>query len=167
MRFHDITVTGTGDRRSARQHESEELVPEAVAIFARLLAQGGRTFRLPIPVDFASHLELHWTQESDSTAMATFWRGQVPITHSVLLAGDDAVHERAVVDAAQRTIVGMLRGATDVEPGFDLRSIEERPVIVSIPLLGSVAHRDDLMLVADMETCLAAAFFSRLEADGR
>ncbi|MEI8371847.1 MAG: hypothetical protein WCJ35_03325 [Planctomycetota bacterium] len=38
-------------------------------------------------------------------------------------------------------------------------SIDLRPLIISVPF---IADQDDLMLVADAETCLAAAWFAHV-----
>ena len=46
-------------------------------------------------------------------------------------------------------------------------TIFERPLLVTIPWPILDIPKDDLEGIADMETCLAAAFFERLEKDAR
>lgn len=125
MRFHDITI-GIGNRLSTRVHESDRLVAEAVALFARLIADEPAPAPRAIPVDGLEHITLRWTRVGTG-AMATFYaRGDL---------------------------------ATPFEPGFDATAATERPLIATVVWPKPNVPRADLGMIADMETCLAAAFF--------
>lgn len=156
MRFHDFTVLATGDKRSHRQHDSDELEPAAVEVFHGLLARNGPDFRADVHPHFP-RIQLQWTREGES-ALATFWSGQTPLTISALVAGSLPATDRQVLQHLQQSIVRIFAD-TPIEPGFDLLAISQRPAIITVPLLVPPSLREDLEIAADMETCLAAAFF--------
>ncbi|MEI8371848.1 MAG: hypothetical protein WCJ35_03330 [Planctomycetota bacterium] len=87
MIFHDATVTLVGNRFSTRTHDSYDLAPPAVEVFHAMLKQHGDHFRQPMPVAGMEWLELALDSEDEGAAMATFWRGDVPITTSGLVSG--------------------------------------------------------------------------------
>jgi hypothetical protein len=151
MIFHDFTLAADGHIRSQRRHESGSLAVDAVAVFAGMLRTGGHCFRGAIPVPAFSDIELHWTQESDDAAVATFLEDDAPVTTSALLKGVSSGADSDALIALQDLIQQLGRGVL----GHDVISIEERPAIVSVPF----AMSPRLPIIADMETCLAAAYF--------
>jgi hypothetical protein len=50
-------------------------------------------------------------------------------------------------------------GDSLVEPAFDMVAIAERPVLVTVPLPLPPQPHPDIGIIADAETCLAAAYF--------
>ena len=50
-----------------------------------------------------------------------------------------------------------------VEPGFDLLSLSDRPLLVTVPV--PLPPSPDLGTIAEAETCLAAAFFLSVLGD--
>lgn len=163
MIYHDLTVTLLGDRTSRRKHDSRRLVRGAVEVFRDLLDRHGDGFREPIPVAGLESIDLQWTSEPPHTAaVATFWSGAVPVTTSALVSGRELAADKAALRGVQSLVVSLL--PPGIEPGFDLLTTRERPAIVSVPL--PFADPATMGLVADMETCLAAAFFESLQ-EGR
>ena len=158
MIFFDYTIPA-GGRYSRREHDSATLEPDAVAIFTDMLRTGGAHFLkqiAPLP-----GYRLRWTSEDAGAAVATFEHHNIPITTSALLAADlERVIELKVIRVVQELIVHLYHD-TGMEPGFDILNIEDRPVILSaiLPSAGA-AGPDAVGMIADMETCLAAAFFA-------
>ena len=71
----------------------------------------------------------------------------------------DREADRRVVKEMQRLVVELYHGSP-VEPAWDLVAIKERPVIVSLVLPSALqAGSHAVGIIADMETCLGAAFF--------
>lgn len=171
MRFHDYTIVH-GRIESQRVHESTQLVRAAVAVFRTLLDHGPYgNYVIPGWDDY----RLAWTRER-SNAVATFFYRQIPITTNLLLSGHDREAERSAISvlaALEATIEAALPGAAAEHGlGFDLALIRARPAICTIILASSLlAVGADLPyamgIIADMETCLAAAFFAALAEPGR
>jgi hypothetical protein len=166
MRFYDYTIV-QGRIDSQRVHESTQLVRAAVAVFQRLLNQGPHgTSLIPGWDDY----RLVWTCER-SNAIATFRYREIPMTTNLLLSGRDRDAERSAINALAgmeatlaATMEAALPGASAGSGlGFDLARIRARPALCTLILPSSLAVGADLPhalgLIADMETCLAAAFF--------
>lgn len=159
MIFFDFTVDATGTLRSKRRHDSTRLVPEAVGVFADLFREHGKEcFSQRIPLPALQRIRLQWRRIGDA-ALAIFFVRDEPLSVSALLPGTDAAADREMLREAQRFINAFLADSP-VEPAFDLLSITDRPAIVSIPLPTAPDVKGDLAIVADMETCLAAAYFA-------
>jgi hypothetical protein len=162
VQFHDFTISSDGRSRSTRVHDSERLEPLAVAVFRRMLERGGDVFREDVPVPVPG-VQLHWTSEHPSAALATFWHGGVPVTTSALLRGIDPEADSVTVGLLQAMIEDLC-GQCGITAKAALLVINERPVIASYIIPNPRVDREVLGLVADMETCLAAAFFTREES---
>jgi hypothetical protein len=161
MIFHDVTIQ-IGSISSRRVHDTTTLVPAAVEIFRLMLEEGGENFRVPMPVDGIEHIELNWTQLG-SAAVASFFSRGVPVTTSALASGLDDDDDRRAMAGVQ-SLVMHFYGDSPAEPGFDLSTYGDRPAIATLAI--PVPVSPDIQLIADMETCLAAAFFlSVLESE--
>jgi hypothetical protein len=157
MVFHDITIV-IGSVSSRRTHDTATLVPATVEVFRSLLERHGDDFRARLPVRGLEHIELQWTKEG-SAALATFWSRNVPVTTSALAPGLDAAADRAALDPLQQLVM-RFHGDSPAEPGFDLLAIADRPLLATLPIpVPAVAISPDMGIIADAETCLAAAFF--------
>jgi hypothetical protein len=157
-RFHDITITADGKRYSQRQHEIDKLEPKAVDVFTTMIANAGRGFKVKPIDDRFPGFALTWaTTTVPGAAFATFFYNKDAVTSCVLLAGLDP-KERKLLELAWCELQkgwGALLAVSE-----EMLSIPERPVIVCCPAFDFMVHGPEpLMLVADMETCLAAAFF--------
>ena len=64
--------------------------------------------------------------------------------------------DRQALEGLQSLIL-CLCGDCPAEPGFDLLTIPDRPLLATVPILA--APSPDMGTIADAETCLAAAFF--------
>jgi hypothetical protein len=83
----------------------------------------------------------------------------VPITHSLLLPGLDRNQDIGALAEFDLTLGRAFEGMGVPWEG-DLVTVTERPVIISVIFPGGgLAPPATIMMVADMETCLAAAFF--------
>lgn len=163
MIFHDFTVTA-GRERSHRIHDSVTLERHAVVVFARMLAQHGDDFREPVEQDGFELYQLQWTSARPGAAIATFWHRGVPITTSALVSGLDPSADLEVVRSTHTLAVQMAQVSADAQPGQDLLCITERPAILSVILPSAVlAGSEAIAMIADMETCLMAAFLESLE----
>lgn len=156
MTFHDFTLTLMGEVRSRRVHESAGLAAGAVEIFCDLFERHGGEFRVPVPAPAGLGVELHWSEDAalPGCAFATFYAKGSIVTTSALCAGADPGADRKHLQSLQSLLFHLWRGGS-VEPAIDLLSIADRPAIVSVPFGPSPA----MSMVADMETCLAAAYF--------
>ena len=163
MQFHDLAVDATGDWRSQRTRDSATLRPAAVEIFRDLIERHGEDFRVPLPVAGLGHIELALTR-AGSTALATFWSRGVPMTTSALVPGIDPDEDREVL-AHLQSLVMRFFGNSPVEPAWDMATIAERPVLVTVPLPLPPQPHPDIGLIAEAETCLAAAFFLSVIGD--
>jgi hypothetical protein len=157
LRFYDVTIDATGNRRSRRTHDGTRLRPAAVEIFRVLLERLGEDFRVPLPVAGLDHIELSLTR-AGTTALATFWVGGAPVTTSALVPGIAPDEDREVLAQHQSLVVHFF-GDSPVEPGFDLLGLSDRPLLVTVPLPLLPPPGLDLGIIAEAETCLAAAFF--------
>ena len=163
MIFHDVTVTLAGKQVSRRVHETSRLVAGAVEVFRDMLERHGSHFREPIPVPQFAEVQLAWTADPayPGCAAATFYRGagNAILTTSMLVAGIDPAADRVALQHQQSMLFQILR-SRGAEPAIDLLAIADRPLIVSTPFPQETWEGvQAVSVVADMETCLAAAFF--------
>jgi hypothetical protein len=154
MIFHDVSIR-IGSVASRRAHNTTALFPGAVEVFSSMLERYGDQFREPLPVEGLEHIELHWTQLG-TAAVASFYSRGAPATTSALAPGLAAEDDRRAFDGIQ-ALVMHFHGDSPTEPGFEVATISERPVIATLPI--PIPPSPDIQLIADMETCLAAAFF--------
>ena len=155
LRFHAVTIDAAGGLRSRRTHDSATLLPATVAIFRALIERHGEEFRVGLPVEVLDHVELALTR-AGSAALATFWARGAPVTTSALVPGIDPRDDRQALEGLQSLIL-CLCGDCPAEPGFDLLTIPDRPLLATVPI--PAAPSPDRGAIADAETCLAAAFF--------
>ena len=161
LRFHAVTIDAARGLRSRRTHDSATLLPAAVEVFRDLVERHGEEFRVPLPVKGLEHIELDLTR-AGSAALATFWSRGEPVTTSALAPGLDADEDRLALEGLQSLIL-CLCGDSPAEPGFDLLTIPDRPLLATVPI--PAAPDPDMATIADAETCLAAAFFLHVIRD--
>ena len=155
LRFHAVTIDAARGLRSRRTHDSATLLPAAVEVFRDLIERHGEEFRVALPVKGLEHIELDLTR-AGSAALATFWSRGEPVTTSALAPGLDADEDRLALEGLQSLILCFC-GDSPAEPGFDLLTIPDRPLLATVPI--PAAPDPDMATIADAETCLAAAFF--------
>ena len=155
--FHDVTLDAAGNIRSRRTHDGARLLPADVEIFRDLFERHGENFRVPLPVEGLEHIELALTR-SGTTALATFWVAGAPVTTAAFLPGINPEDDREVLELLQDRVVRFFDDSP-VEPGFDVLSLSDRPLLVTVPLPLPIPPGLDMGRIADAETCLAVAFF--------
>ena len=96
------------------------------------------------------------TPRAGSAALATFWARGAPVNTSALVPGIDPSDDRQALEGLQSLIL-CLCGDCPAEPGFDLLTIPDRPLLATVPI--PAAPSPDMGTIAEAETCLAAAFF--------
>lgn len=138
MIFHDITLSLDGTIRSRRQQDTANLAPEAVRIFVEVVAEDAVSG--PIPVDGLRHVTLRWSRAPWGGIVSFCSRGE-HVTSSMLMIDDSADPIEHLESWVGRN---GLYGALGTQ----------RPLIVSAPF--GIA---DIEVIADMETCFAAAAF--------
>ena len=158
--FHDVTIR-LESVASRRTHDSRALRPAAVEVFRDLVERHGEDFRVGLPVKGLEHIELSLTR-SGTAALATFWSRGEPVTTSALAPGLDADADREVLEGLQLFVMRFC-GDSPAEPGFDLLTIPDRPLLATVPI--PAAPSPDMGTIADAETCLAAAFFLSVLGD--
>ena len=159
--FHDVTLDAAGNIRSRRTHDSARLLPADVEIFRDLFERHGEGFRVPLPVEGLEHIELALTR-CGSTALATFWVRDVPVTTAALIPGIDPDEDHEILEQLQSLVVRFFDDSP-IEPGFDLLALSDRPLLVTVPV--PLPPSPDLGTIAEAETCLAAAFFLSVLGD--
>jgi hypothetical protein len=159
--FHDVTIR-VGSVAWRRTHDSAALLPAAVEVFRTLIEQHGEDFRVPLPVKGLEHIELALSR-AGTAALATFWSRDAPVTTSALVPGKNAGDDRQALGGLQ-SLVMMFFGDAPAEPGFDLLTIPDRPLLATVPI--PAPPSPDMGVIAEAETCLAAAFFLSVIGDG-
>lgn len=154
--FHDITL-GVGGAVSCRRQDPAELQPGAVEVFRTMIERHGDCFRAPLPHAAFVRFELDLASKRGAALALFLVDGELAST-SALASGQDAEDDRDVLQALQSRILVRFAG-TSIEPAFDALAIAGRPVILSVPWPNPKVAPADLRIVADMETCLAAALF--------
>lgn len=148
MIFHDYTLRADGQILSHREQDTAKIEPVAVEVFRSML-RAGPSFTAAIPHPQFAHIQLIWTAIGGN-AMATFKsRGEL-VTSSVLLSGRDPAGEPMLLQHLDKMLAAMGGGPAGLQ-------VTARPLIVSIPW---PSGSPDMGIIADMETCLAAAWFS-------
>jgi len=153
--FHDVTLDAAGNIRSRRTHDGTRLSPADVKIFRDLIERHGEDFCVGLPVKGREHVELSLTRYGTAALAASWSRGE-PVTTSALVPGIDPTDDRQALEGLQSLIL-CLCGDCPAEPGFDLLTIPDRPLLVTVPI--PAPQSLDMGVITDAETCLAAAFF--------
>ena len=156
MNFHDYTVSPTGKVSSCRLHDSADLAPEAVGVFAKML-EVSQEFRAVVPLPGRARIELDWSSEGQ-VAGASFYADGRLLSTSLLLAGRE--HLETQVRAAFQECIQAFCPNLAPEACREWQAVKDRPVIFSVRC--PTMDAESMELTADMETCLAAAFFTRM-----
>jgi hypothetical protein len=144
MKFHDYTLDAHARIMSQRVHDTEKLERKAIDVFIDLI--GMRThYEGPVHEQWP-HIKLKWT-DAGQQAMATFFSREDLLTQNAL----QATKESTVIDMLIQTL------SEARQMRFPRVVIPERPALVT--LVWPSPAIDDLQIAADMETCLAAAYF--------
>ena len=70
-----------------------------------------------------------------------------------------------MLESVQQLVL-QFHGDSPEEPAFDLLAVAERPLLATLPIpVPALALSPDMGVIADAETCLAAAFFLTVLGD--
>ncbi len=160
--FHDVTVTMAGEQLSERIHDSATLVPAAVDVFRSMLEESDNfeeQLNVRLNVRELEHLKLKWTDAGHGDALATFFARDRPLTTSALVHRPE---NTAALNRMQNLVARFAR-LHGIEPASDLLFLTNRPLIATAVFPVDASLAADLSIVADAETCLAAAYFLKCE----
>lgn len=159
MVFHSFVVSALGHRAKMEKHDSAKLTREAVGFFTSLLDRHGSQFQALIPIRGIGNLDLQWSSDHFSCAMATFSSEGELLATDVIVSGMNPEADRKALRMCQTALTNVCSAAGERAPAEDLLKIAERPAAASIRW--SSENRKTMDMLADMEICLAAAFLDR------
>ena len=163
MIFHAYTISALGHCANREKHDTGKLARDAVGFFAVLLDRRGNKFQAVIPLKGVGNLDLDWTCDHLSCAMATFSSQGELIATDLIVSGIAPQADMATLKTGQ-TALGKVCRAAEENAHEDLLKIGERPAVASIRW--SSESRKIIDLLADMEICLAGAFLERAFREG-
>lgn len=160
--FHVVDLTGMGELRLKQAYEYEALeriegASELIGLFSSWLWRTPEEFEIPLP---GGELHLRWRACSESSGMATLREGGRLISLSVLLSGRGAEDDLATLKPLQLHLVRELHD-TGYEPGFDLMSLSERPLVASMNFAAPRGEADRRTF-ALCDRCFAASYFRKM-----
>jgi hypothetical protein len=164
MTIHGFTISAFGHCASKQNFDSNKLARNAVVYLTSVLDSHGGNFNLKLPMKGVGEVELQWTSEHLSWAMASFITKDELLSTLVMVSGINLEADRQALEMAQSALEDVCR-ALGEEPHDDLLQIAERPSVATIRW--ATPERRTLDLITDMETCLAAAFLERAFEAGR
>lgn len=168
--FHDYTIRpGTRKGYTYRKQGLQTLDQEAVTTFRVMLGEHAdeNDWTDGVPVEGLSHIQVRLTRPGPGVAFVTFGLEHddsetpevrmLPVTTSAIIA-EGVERELAARVMGQ---LGLVWNATWGRHGIRLPAEPplKFPALVSMVLPTAELAKDDLPIIADMETCLAAAFF--------
>ena len=154
VRFHDFALDLDGSIASRRIHDTDDLEPHAVQVFADMLTANRSDFRKSIPVDSVRHIELDFISVG-STALATFYAaGELMMLSTLLVDVNQETQGTAL--GCFREILTELTAVVGLPPP-ELGDVSERPVVLSFPW--PTNRPEDMAMITYLNACLAAAFF--------
>lgn len=178
--FHDYTVRPDQKKGySYRKQGLATLDQEAVTTFRMMLGEhaGEPDWTAGVPVEGLAHIQLRFSVLPSGVALATFGVEHsdsatpevtmAPATTSALLPGSSPGETSDEDEGEAMGQLAHIWMQTWGSLGVDLPHIPHRrtPCIVTIVLPTAELALQDLPIIADMETCLAAAFFEGLLPD--
>lgn len=158
MTIHGFTISAFGHCAGRQNFDSNKLSRNAVEYLMSLLDSHGGNFNLKLPLKGVGQIELQWTSEHLSWAMASFVHKDELLSTLVMVSGINLEADQHALEMAQAGLEDVCR-AIGEQPQDDLIRIVERPSVATIRW--ATSDRRTLDLISDMETCLAAAFLER------
>jgi hypothetical protein len=160
--FWIVDLTANGEARLKQEYEYELLadIPGAIdliTLFSTHLWRDPEQFIAVLP---GERLSLRWRACSQTTGIATLWYRQDLASLSVLLCGTEPDHGADTLQPVQTHLLRELHD-TGIEPAFDLMHIPHRPLPATLNLRAP-AEREDQLLFALADRCLAASYFRKM-----
>jgi len=150
--FYDFTIDTVLGEMTRCERYTEQLDRDAIERLSRVLDKASVFREIVADAD----VNLLWTQERATSALATFYSGDRPLIRNALASGYDPAEDKRVLEVLQALIAGV-----QSVPHSGFLSIVERPVIVSAQLPVAAEQRGALEAANALRPCLAAAFFQR------
>jgi len=156
MRFHDYTITADGALYSSRVQDTSAIEPLALAVFEELPHDSVKVL-IPLPWPGPRRITLDWFPLG-TAAVARFRVAGELATVCALVSGRDPQVDAGALAELERPVSEFCQAA-GLPPGRGILEASGRPALLAlvVPTL-----RPELPIIADMETCLAAAFFLRV-----
>jgi hypothetical protein len=174
MKFHAAILQTTGKVSDCVLRDSEAMSRDSVS--RKMMAEFQDLLREKLTDDpvktgkfhalFGDHRHLlEWQQVEPLSAMGKFYvRGQI-VAASFYLHGFGPDLDAAVLDATEVVFARWFGRASDARPACrGLRSIKERPVLITLVAGKSVLKPEDWRIIGNLCPCFAAVFFERAEA---
>lgn len=160
--FHvaDITPAGEVGASQSYQYELLERIDTAadlITLFSTWLWRSPESFEIALP---GARLHVRWRASSETSGVVTLRSDTAEVCSlAILLSGKDPQADTITTDVLQTRMVRQLHDS-GFEPGFGLRSLDERPLIATLSLLPPADPRDRA-LFALWDRCFAASFFRK------
>jgi hypothetical protein len=155
----DLDVRGDLRAKQEYSYALLEQIPGALDMITEFSAALWRTpeeFEAPLDPG-RPNLTVRWRASAPTAGMATIrCRGELASV-SMVTTGINPDADRLTLEAFQRHLLKELRN-TPIEPGFDLLSIPERPLVATVNFQ-SPGEPGDQLRVALADRCFGAAYF--------
>lgn len=163
--YYDATIMG-GTVQSIRRHDTNNLVPEAVAYLDRIVRKDH--YQGPLELEFPG-VDLilpwaDWLRSGPDAVLSLTASNGAPITYSALVSGIGTSGPH-LLDAMQTLSIQQTGG--EAWDGMPATGITRRPLLTTTIFTAAAdalgADLEPMLHVcAELETLVAAAFFSRL-----
>jgi hypothetical protein len=159
MIIHAFTISAFGHCASKQEYDSRKLAGKGLDHISWFLSNHGADFCLTIHLKGVGDVEVRMTAEHPSSGTASFLAGGELLATNVMVSGINGDADKRALEMGQVALRKVCEAAGQEPPGEDLIRILERPAVAS--LRWSTRDRQTLDLLADLEICVAAAFFDR------
>ena len=165
MIIHGFTISAFGHCAGKQTYDSTKLAVRALAYLTSLLESHGNDFQLNLPMRGVGEIELRLTSGHLSWGLASFSAAGELLSTNVMLSGINLEADKKALEMGQTALRNVCQAAGEPPPADDLLTILERPAVATIRW--STRDRKTMDLLADMETCFAAAFLERSFRSGQ
>lgn len=159
MIIHAFTISAFGHCASKLAHDSRKFAGKGLDHIAGFLDNHGADFRLTIHLKGVGDVEVRMTSEHPSNGTASFFADSELLATNVMVSGINGDADKVALEKGQVVLRKVCEAVGQGPPGEDLIGIVDRPAVAS--LRWSTRDWRTLELLADLEICVAAAFFER------
>jgi hypothetical protein len=159
MIIHVFTISAFGHCASKQEWDSRKLAGKGLDHISGLLGNHGADFRLSIHLKGVGDVDVRMAAEHPSSGTVSFLAGGELLATNVMVSGINEDADKRALEMGQVALRKVCEAAGQDAPGEDLIRILDRPAVAS--LRWSTREWRTLELLADLEICVAAAFFDR------
>jgi len=161
--FHVADLRASGELRATSEYAYAHLeqVPgasELIADFSSSLYRSPEGFERPIGP--GAQMAYRWHSTAKTCGNSTLREGETLVSFGLLASGLNSDADRITFEAFQKHLVRELHG-TPYEAAFDLLSISQRPLLVTVEF-HEPADKANQLVAALADRCFAAAYFRYL-----